>query len=211
MVGKTHSETKLWESFIKGETAAFEEVYRRYYSLLYSYGIRMVGNRELVADTIQNLFVKLISNCRNLHPTDNVKAYLLCAFRNKLLDAFQSSRPMEAIEECHDFFPMNEDIINSLFEKDDMDVTNERRLAKAISRLSGRQREILYLYYVKGLSHQEISGILGMNAQSSKNLLSRTLARLREFFFSVSTVWLFSIFVHSVHVSARSVWAFHFS
>ena len=46
----------------------------------------------------------------------------------------------------------------------------ERRLAKAISRLSGRQREILYLYYVKELSHQEISAILGMNPQSSKNL-----------------------------------------
>ena len=52
MVDRTHGETKLWESFIKGETAAFEEVYRRYYSLLYSYGIRMVGDRELVADTI---------------------------------------------------------------------------------------------------------------------------------------------------------------
>lgn len=47
MVDRTHDETKLWESFIKGETAAFEEVYRRYYSLLYSYGIRMVGDREL--------------------------------------------------------------------------------------------------------------------------------------------------------------------
>ena len=34
MVDRTHGETKLWESFIKGETAAFEEVYRRYYSLL---------------------------------------------------------------------------------------------------------------------------------------------------------------------------------
>lgn len=161
MVDRTHGETKLWESFIKGETAAFEEVYRRYYSLLYSYGIRMVGDRELVADTIQNLFVKLILNCRNLHYTDNVKAYLLCSFRNKLLDAFQSLRPN--------------------------------------------------LYYVKELSHQEISAILGMNPQSSKNLLSRTLARLREFFFSVSTIWIFSILVHCVHVPVRSVWAFHFS
>ena len=115
MVDRTHGETKLWESFIKGETAAFEEVYRRYYSLLYSYGIRMVGDRELVADTIQNLFVKLILNCRNLHYTDNVKAYLLCSFRNKLLDAFQSLRPMEVIEECHEFFPMGEEIINSVF------------------------------------------------------------------------------------------------
>ena len=119
-----------------------------------------------------------------------LKAYLLCSFRNKLLDAFQSLRPMEVIEECHEFFPMGEEIINSLFKKDDVDVKNERRLAKAISRLSGRQREILYLYYVKELSHQEISAILGMNPQSSKNLLSRTLARLREFFFSVSTIWI---------------------
>ena len=107
---------------------------------------------------------------------------------------------MEVIEECHEFFPMGEEIINSLFKKDDVDVKNERRLAKAISRLSGRQREILYLYYVKELSHQEISAILGMNPQSSKNLLSRTLARLREFFFSVSTIWIFSILVHCVHV-----------
>ena len=41
------------------------------------------------------------------------------------------------------------------------------------------------------------------------NLLSRTLARLREFFFSVSTIWIFSILVHCVHVPVRSVWAFH--
>ena len=74
MVDRIHGETKLWESFIKGETAAFEEVYRRYYSLLYSYGIRMVGDRELVADTIQNLFVKLILNCRNLHYTEDRKS-----------------------------------------------------------------------------------------------------------------------------------------
>ena len=44
MVDRTHGETKLWESFILGETAAFEEVYRRYLSLLYSYGCRMVGD-----------------------------------------------------------------------------------------------------------------------------------------------------------------------
>ena len=164
MVDRTHDETKLWESFIKGETAAFEEVYRRYYSLLYSYGIRMVGDRELVADTIQNLFVKLILNCRNLHYTDNVKAYLLCSFRNKLLDAFQSLRPMEVIEECHEFFPMGEEIINSLFKKDDVDVKNERRLAKAIFILckgiepSGNIR---YLRYESSIKQESFVAYIG--------------------------------------------------
>lgn len=81
------------------------------------------------------------------------------------------------------FFSMNEGVINTLFAKDDIDVVNEKRLAKGIAALSARQREILYLYYIKELSHKEIAVILEMNLQSCRNLLSRTLAHLCEFFF----------------------------
>ena len=94
-----HNDVECWNDFLQRDEIAFGKIYRRFYSLLYAYGIRMVGNRELVIDTIQDLFVKLILNCKNLHPTDNPEAYLLCAFRNKLLDAIQSSRRMETIEE----------------------------------------------------------------------------------------------------------------
>lgn len=179
-----HNDIELWKAFIKGENIAFEEVYCRFYPQLYSYGIRMVGNRELVIDTIQDLFVKLILNCRNLHLTDNPKAYLLCAFRNKLLDSVQSLRPTEAIEAYHDLFSMSEEVINTLFAKDDRDVINEKRLAKGIADLSVRQREILFLYYINELSYNEISVVLEINIQSCRNLLSRTLVHLRELFFS---------------------------
>lgn len=190
MTDKTSNEQKLWNSFIQGNLAAFEGIYKQYYPLLCAYGIRLAGDKELVTDTIQDLFVKLILNCKKLGTTDNVKAYLFCAFRNKLLDALHALRPMEEIGSCHDFFPAEEDSISILRGKDDQEVANERKLRKAVSRLSGRQREILYLYYVKGLSHQEISEILGINPQSSKNLLARTLTRLRELFFSSSFAWL---------------------
>lgn len=179
-----HSDVELWNGFLKGDEIAFGKVYRRFYPSLYSYGIRMVGNRELVIDTIQDLFVKLILNYKNLHPNDNPEAYLLCAYRNKLLDAIHSLRRMETIEEYQDFFSMNEEIIHSLFAKDDTDVINEKRLAIAIDSLSTRQREILYLYYIRELSYKEITVILEMNLQSCRNLLSRTLVRLREYFFS---------------------------
>lgn len=179
-----HKDVECWNDFLQGDEIAFGKIYRRFYSSLYAYGIRMIGNRELVIDTIQDLFVKLILNCKNLHPTDNPEAYLLCAFRNKLLDAIQSSRRMETIEEYQDFFSLNEEIINSLFAKDDTDVINEKRLAAAIASLSTRQREILYLYYIRELSYKEIMVILGMNLQSCRNLLSRTLVHLREYFFS---------------------------
>ncbi|WP_278626697.1 sigma-70 family RNA polymerase sigma factor [Parabacteroides gordonii] len=178
------NDVECWNDFLQGDEIAFGKIYRRFYSSLYAYGIRMVGNREMVIDTIQDLFVKLILNCKNLHSTDNPEAYLLCAFRNKLLDAIQSSRRMETIEEYQDFFSLNEEIINSLFAKDDTDVINEKKLASAIASLSTRQREILYLYYIRELSYKEITAILEMNLQSCRNLLSRTLVNLREYFFS---------------------------
>ena len=37
------------------------------------------------------------------------------------------------------------------------------RLEKLLEHLSSRQKEILYLYYVKGLSHQQIAEMLGIN------------------------------------------------
>lgn len=196
MAVKEYSDVKLWKHFIKGDDSAYTEVYRRFYPLLYSYGIRLTRNRELVLDTIQNLFVKLILNCRNLSHTDNVSAYLLCAFRHKLFDSLQSLRPTVPIEECDDLFPMDEDVLNALFIKDDNEAKNERRLAKAIASLSSRQREIIYLYYIKELNHQEIAEILSMNTQSSKNLLSRAMTHLRSFFFSGYTVWLFGWFLN---------------
>lgn len=62
---------------------------------------------------------------------------------------------------------------------------NENKLAAAIASLSPRQREILYLYYIRELSYKEITVILDMNLQSCRNLLSRALVHLREYFFPV--------------------------
>lgn len=197
MAVKEYSDVKLWKHFIAGDDSASAEMYHRFYPLLYSYGIRMTRDRDLVLDTIQNLFVKLILNCANLNQTDNVKTYLLCAFRHKLLDSLQALHLTVSIDEQVDLFSMNEDVLNTLFMKDDNDVKNERRLAQAMACLTSHQREVIYLYYIKGLSHQEIARVLNMNIQSSKNLLSRTLTYLRRFFFSAYTVWLFGCFLHS--------------
>ena len=42
---------------------------------------------------------------------------------------------------------------------------------------------ILYLFYIKGISHKEIADILNINYQSSKNRLSQSLVQLRKIFF----------------------------
>ena len=60
------------------------------------------------------------------------------------------------------------------------DISN---LSSAYQELSAKQKEILYLFYIKGISHKEIADILNINYQSSKNRLSQSLVQLRKIFF----------------------------
>lgn len=187
----------LWEKFISGDSMASETIYRQSYSLLFSYGYRMIADKELVSDAIQSFFVKLLTNRNKLPHTKRVKAYLLSGFRNQLLDYLEVTSRMRCISLEEEAFSITEDFMTSLFDKDDRAMWQEKRLAQAIAQLSARQREILYLYYIKELSHRDIATILSMNMQSSKNLLSRTLAQLRQYCLSVATILFFQGFMHS--------------
>lgn len=174
------SDEILWSLYLKGDKEAFEQIYRRYYPLLLNYGCRLSHDQDLIQDCIQNLFMKLMSKSRTLSDTPSVKGYLLKAFRNNLLDSLEKKEKhhkfifIDEIPETHhttteEEFALKEDIDNLLL---------------AYQELSVKQKEILYLFYIKGISHKEISCILDINYQSSKNRLSQSLVQLRKIFFS---------------------------
>lgn len=175
------SDEKLWESCLKGDKEAFRELYCRFYALLRNYGIKLLPDKNLVEDCVQDIFINLIQNHISLSPTANVRGYLLKALRHKLYDTIEKNRKMEDVSLYEDVFQVDE-----LFSRIALDTTDTddrvKLLMKALTKLSPHQREIIYLYYVNELGHNEIAGILGINYQSSKNLLSRTLRKLRRWF-----------------------------
>ena len=66
---------------------------------------------------------------------------------------------------------------------DESEADNQaKHLMQAFSQLSSHQQEIIYLYYVNELKHDEIAEIMGINYQSSKNLLFRSLSSLRKLY-----------------------------
>lgn len=172
-------EQNLWQSCLKGDKAAFKELYCRHYSSLYFYGLKLVNNKEVVEDAIQDLFVKLIRGYNSLSPTGNPKGYLLRALRNTLLNLLAKERLMEDVAKYEEAFA-----VEDAFEQAEETKSETNVLMKAYSELSARQKEILYLYYVKELKHEEIAEILDINYQSSKNLLARSLVKLRGFYFN---------------------------
>lgn len=67
------SDEKLWESCLKGDKEAFRELYCRFYALLRNYGIKLLPDKNLVEDCVQDIFINLIQNHTSLSPTANVR------------------------------------------------------------------------------------------------------------------------------------------
>lgn len=169
------SEERLWQLCLEGDREAFKEMYCRFYPLLYHYGLKLVSDKEFVKDSIQDLFVKIMQDHEALSPTLNLKGYLLRSLRNKMIDLLEKEKPSSDLAGCEDRFAAED-----LFIAEDDPNPLSRILMQSFAELSARQQEILYLYYVDGLKHEEIAEVLGINYQSSKNLLFRSLSKLKS-------------------------------
>jgi RNA polymerase sigma factor (sigma-70 family) len=176
------SEEILWLSFLKGDTNAFSEIYNNNYKKLFLYGIKLLKDEGLTKDCIHDLFVKLYANRKQLSATNNIHAYLLRSLRNIILNVIRDNKPTEELTNASfDLIDANDEI-EDLFSNNDIDFDNKKKLIRIVDSLSDKQKEIIHLRYVQELDYVEIAKTLEINYQSAKNLLHRTLVKIRSEF-----------------------------
>lgn len=74
----------LWSRLIEGDKSALGLLFDHYATELFSYGYHICGERELVKDVIQDVFVELWTYHPRLSPDVKVKFYLYRCVRNAL-------------------------------------------------------------------------------------------------------------------------------
>ena len=183
-------DTNLCRLAVSGDMSTIETLYRRHYPLLLNFGLKYYADVEFVKDCIQDLFVKLICHPSNFRQVEYVRAWLLVSLKNIMFDRLKVIKPYSSLDELP-FNTLDEDLaaIAQSEGLDDEQILERRNLVKAFKLLGGNQRMALYLHFVKGLSHKEVAALLEMNVQSSRNLLSWALAKLRKNMFPLT--WLF--------------------
>lgn len=153
--------------------------YKKHYNLLYNYGLKFINNPNLIEDFIQDVFVRLCKR-GNLYDIDDLKVYLLRAMRNMAYDYYAARHDNLSIDEVEFSLSDDEDTFRRFFTRDDEETRQYQALQKAIQALPPQQKQILYLFYIKDLSHKEIGEILDITPQASMNSVSKALRKLRE-------------------------------
>lgn len=174
------SDEHLWENVKRGDRGAYQALYSKHLDALYNYGYKIISNKAIVTDHIQDLFIDLWKYKENLSDIRNVKHYLFRSLRNKIIKEQTQNRYIvqDMAREYGDalvVLPLEDKIIASQ-EKSEV----EKRLQKAFLALSKRQREVINLLFYEKFSYEEVAGIMGINLRSVYTLAWKSLAVLRK-------------------------------
>jgi RNA polymerase sigma factor (sigma-70 family) len=173
---------QLWNRIRNEDKHCLSVLYSRYHPRLFNYGFKIVQNDEFNKDCIQELFCSIWEQRKTVSNVHSVNSYLYVSMRrtifNKLRkDRSQVKRNTLFAKEYSDYESDIETlIINSEFENE-----YNHLLKNALCDLSNRQKEIIELKYIDGLSNSEIAGLLQINRQSVYNHVSEAIKQLKFF------------------------------
>lgn len=175
------SDSQLWNELKNGDPEVLNFLFYEFYNDLYFYGTKLVNDKNLIIDTIQDIFLNLWEGKKKLSDVQHIKAYLFKIFRNKLLKAPQKNIILFSLKGSSRipdkaFIISQEDIIIEQETRSQISKT----IITVLEELTDKQKEILYLKFYCNLSNTEISQTISINKQSVSNLLNRSINTFRK-------------------------------
>lgn len=156
--------------------AGFEAMYREFFPKIYNYVFYRVLSREIAEDIVSVIFMKVARNAAAFDPKKaSMQTWLFRIAKNALTDYYRARRVNTNIDD------VNEAAFAVDFEEQLEQISNEKRRAlyEALTRLSERERMIIYYKFFEEKNNRQIAMLLEMNESTVGTVLSRTLKKLR--------------------------------
>ncbi len=164
----------------RGDADAFEVIYERHSRVAYSLAFRLLGDRQLAEDLVQDAFLAVWRGAaRYASARGSVRNWMLSILHNRGVDRLRTlgamSRRQDALEQME---------LRRPDEPDAADLAIGRVLAGTVrdelGDLPREQFEVLRLAYYGGFTHQEIAQMLQLPLGTVKSRMRLGLERLRR-------------------------------
>ncbi|MEE9361494.1 MAG: RNA polymerase sigma-70 factor [Cellulophaga sp.] len=173
------------DSFIllleKGESIAYETLFRLYYDKLVHISIGYLGCYDDAEEIVQNLFLKLWEDKKKLKPISNINSYLYTMVKYACLDFikhekikmnFVNSSLEKKLSIQHQFI---KDEAASLLLENEL----ENKILEGIDLLPEKCRKVFLKSRFEGLKHHEIAKLLDVSKRTVDNHISNALKHMR--------------------------------
>ncbi|AWW31571.1 hypothetical protein DN752_16365 [Echinicola strongylocentroti] len=175
-------DTQLWLDMKAGDSEAFEQIYRDHVDFIIRYGNSFTDDQAVIDDCVQEVFCRIWQKRSLLKVTDNVRYYVMAAFRKELLKFLKKRSKSNSLFGV--LFPgagvnfeasLEVDIIREESRRSQIELLN-----RAMVKLSSRQREVVYLKFYNELSIDEIKEVMALDRKAVYNALSKAMMVMRK-------------------------------
>jgi RNA polymerase sigma-70 factor, ECF subfamily len=162
-----------------GDARVFEVVYDRHGGAAFSLAYRMVGNRAMAEDVVQEALISIWrSGARYERARGSVRTWVLGIVHHRAIDALRRSsvhsRRRASDEGLEERFPARERTEVEVVRREESRVVRE-----ALEGLPSEQVQVIELAYYGGFTHTEIAGMLDTPVGTVKGRMRLGLEKMR--------------------------------
>lgn len=154
-------ERQLIEGCVAQDRAAQRQLYDRYKAVMYSSALRILNDRDLAHDALQEAFVDVFRSIAGLREQVTLGAWIRTIVVRRSLALLRRENRMEVYDQDKHPEP-------TVHWHDNL--TGEA-LEKAIQELPAGYRSVFCLVEVEGYAHREVAEMLGVSEGTSKSQL----------------------------------------
>lgn len=175
------NQVENWDHFIKsGDLNALSQIYFHYYDLLFTYGFKITTDKQIVEDSIQNVFLSCIKSRKNISEVRSLNGYLVSSFRRELFNNLEKKKKnlyfADVNTEQFEYFKIHE---QGNIDKRDLEKLYQT-VKQCVGNLTSKQQEILYLRFESDVSYEEIARIMDISIESCYKSVYRAIRTIRE-------------------------------
>ena len=171
------SDYELLALFKEGQKSAYEEIYRRYWGLLFNHARKMVQSDEDAKDLVQDVFSVFWLDGPTLELQTTLSAYLYSLVRYKVFNLIDRKKVRSNyLSSLEDYIKKNEYSAEYRVREKQM----EELIEKEIATLPPKMREVFELSRKANLNYRQIAEKLNISDNTVKKQMSNALKILRS-------------------------------
>ena len=182
------SDEELVIAYRHGDQKCFQELYKRYQRKIFSYILVSVKNKEITNDIFQEVFFKVINTIQsgNYREEGKFAQWIIRITHNAVIDHFRYQNKYATSPSCEedddDNYVFDNISVNNYTSPEDILIKKENKvlIQQAVSTLSKKQQEVIYLRLNEDKCFREIADVQNISINTALGRMRYAIMNVKK-------------------------------
>ena len=178
-----NDDAQLIQRVLEGDDTAFSALVRKYQRSVHALAWRKIGDFHIAEDITQETFLKVYQRLSTLKEPQSFASWLYVITANHCKAWLRKKRTWTQSLEDTDGAELEKATYSGYIIAENERMTEETQhevVKKLLAKLQESDRTVITLYYLGGMTYEEISNFLGVSEAAIRNRLYRARRRLKK-------------------------------